>query len=132
MIKIETRLLEDMHFASNDGVSQDYHMDASHGDLLAPISLVLTALTGCSGMDVITITRKMKQKVTDFKITAEAEKADDHPKVYTKIMLTYFFTGEQLEEEKLKKAIELSLNKYCSVSAMLKKTAEIEYKLIIN
>lgn len=96
-----------------------------------PMELILIGLAGCTGMDVISILDKMKVKYNDFRIEIEAEKATEHPKVYTKIHLKYRIWGD-VPEDKLSTAIELSRTKYCSVGAMLSKAAEItdEYEII--
>ena len=91
-----------------------------------PGELTLVALGGCTGIDVITILEKMRVKFDSFEVAIDAEPAPEHPKVWTKIHVKYIF------EAKVKKAITLSEEKYCSVSAMLKKTAEMtwDYEII--
>jgi putative redox protein len=96
-----------------------------------PKTLLLSALGGCTGMDVVSILNKMKIKPEKFRITAEAEIADEHPKVFTKIHLTYEFTGKNLPPDKLKKAVDLSQERYCPVSAMLKKICPFTYEIKI-
>ena len=96
-----------------------------------PMEVLLLALGGCTGMDVISILNKMRQKVKEFKIKIHFKRAKEHPKVYTEINLLYEFKGENLEYEKVKKAVDLSQNKYCSISAMLRKTAKINYEIKI-
>lgn len=99
----------------------------------SPMELVTVALGGCTGMDVVLILKKMKVDLESMTINIDFQRAPDHPKVFTKINLEYNFTGRNIKEEDVKRAIELSQGKYCSVSAMLKKTAEITYKWnIIN
>ncbi|MFW6119346.1 MAG: OsmC family protein [Petrotogales bacterium] len=94
-----------------------------------PMELVLVSLMGCTSMDVVSILRKMK--VTDYKyyMEVESEKSDEHPKVFTKIHLTYNFTGKNLPKDKIEKAVELSQDKYCSVSAMLRATVDLSYDI---
>lgn len=87
-----------------------------------PMELVLVALSGCTGMDVVSILRKMKQEFTEFSITAEGERTPEHPKVYTEITLVYSLKGPALDPAKVARAISLSEEKYCSVSAMLTET----------
>ncbi|MCX7836087.1 MAG: OsmC family protein [bacterium] len=99
---------------------------------IRPVELLLHALAGCSGMDVISILKKMKQPVEKFWIEVEGERASEHPKVFTKIHVTYFFQGQGLEPEKVERAIHLSHEKYCSVSAMLSKSCEITTSYVIN
>jgi len=100
-------------------------MDSENGP--TPMELVLMALGGCTGMDVISILQKMRLDVKDFKINLTAEKSQEHPKVFTKIHLEYVVYGTNIDESSVKKAIELSQEKYCSVSGMLRKSSEITY-----
>jgi len=97
-----------------------------------PKPLVLAALAGCTAMDVIPILRKMHVSLEGFRIEVEAETADEHPKVYHTIKLIYIFKGQNLPLDKLQKAIDLSQERYCSVSAMLKKAANISYEMRIE
>lgn len=97
-----------------------------------PKGLVLTSVAGCTAMDVIGILRKMKIEATSFSVEADGEVADDHPKVFTRILITYIIKGEDIPYEKVEKAVNLSLEQYCGVTAMLKKTAKIDYKIIIQ
>ena len=96
-----------------------------------PKPLLLTALAGCTGMDVASMVKKMRQKVDDFQIKVEGEMTEEHPKYYRKIHLIYRFKGQDLDPEKLKKAVDLSQDKYCGISAMLKKAAELSYEIEI-
>jgi len=116
------------HWATMDG-SSDFR--GSEG-ATSPKELVLTALGGCTGADVASILHKMKEKINRFEINLDAETSDEHPKVFTTIHITYKFWGENLKEENISKAISLSQEKYCSVSAMLKKSVEITYSHAIN
>lgn len=97
-----------------------------------PMEMVVQALMGCTGMDVVSILNKMKQEFTSFEVHAEYERAEEHPKVYTKIHLTFKIDGEDLDQEKVKKAVRLSDERYCSVTAMLRKTAEVTNHIEIN
>ncbi len=92
-----------------------------------PMELLLLGLGGCTGMDVVSILRKMRQEVKAFEIEIEAERAKTHPKVYTKVHIIYKIWGN-VSEDKVKKAIELSQDTYCSASSMFKKTAEVSYE----
>jgi putative redox protein len=83
-------------------------------------------------MDVISILRKMKIEPEAFFVEARAEVTDDHPKVFEKIRITYSLKGKGLAREKVEKAVQLSQDKYCGVSAMLKKAAPIEYDIVID
>lgn len=95
-----------------------------------PKPLLLSALSGCSGMDTVGILRKMRVEDYKLEINVEADIAEEHPKVYTAIRMTYNFTGESLPADKVINAVELSITKYCAVYAMLKAAAPI--KTIIN
>lgn len=97
----------------------------------SPMELLSIALMGCTAMDVISILKKMKQQVEEFRIFFEAERADSHPKIFTKIKLIYQFKGKNLQYENIKKAIELSQEKYCSVIHMIKNTTPIQYEIKI-
>ncbi len=96
-----------------------------------PKALLLSGLAGCSGIDIVDILEKMRVEFSDFSMVAEAEQTEDHPKVFTGVMITYQLKTDPENEEKVRKAIELSLDKYCGVAAMLKKNSAINYKLII-
>jgi putative redox protein len=87
--------------------------------------LLLVGLAGCTAMDVISFLRKMRQPVTGYRVEVEGERAEDFPKVFTRIQVRHIMTGA-VEEAKLAKAVELSESKYCSANAMLKAVADIE------
>ena len=97
-----------------------------------PKELLLIGLGGCTGADVASILHKMKEKVDRFEIDIQAESATEHPKVFTKIHVLYKFWGDSLKSSNLEKAINLSQDKYCSVSAMLKKAVAITHSYEIN
>jgi putative redox protein len=90
-----------------------------------PIELVLIGLCGCTASDVVGILRKKREPFTDLEVVAQAERAGDHPKVYTHIKLIYRVRGK-VTHKAVEDAVRLSTEKYCSVSAMLEKTATIE------
>ena len=94
-----------------------------------PKSLLLSGLSGCTGIDVVDILKKMRVEFSDFSIEAEAEQTEEHPKVFKDIFVVYTIKTDPANEDKVKKAIELSIDKYCGVSAMLKKNSTIHYKL---
>ncbi|AHW61023.1 putative redox protein [Draconibacterium orientale] len=97
-----------------------------------PKPLMLTALAGCTGMDVISILKKMRVEVEDFDVTVEGDLTDEHPKQYYKMNVIYTFKGKDLPLEKLKKAVSLSEERYCGVSALYRKVIEVtsEIKII--
>lgn len=95
----------------------------------SPKKMLLTALAGCTGIDVVSLLNKMKVSITNFEMDVEADLTDEHPKVYSEIRLTYRFYGKDLNKKKIEKAVTLSKDKYCGVSEMLKKNCPIIYAI---
>jgi len=97
-----------------------------------PKPLMLAALAGCTGMDVVSILKKMRVKVDDFNVNVEGELTEEHPKHFIHMHVIYEFTGKDLPMDKLKKAVSLSEERYCGVSATyreaMKLTSEIKIK----
>ena len=94
-----------------------------------PKPFMLTSLAGCTGMDVVSILKKMKVEVDDFNIIVEGELSEEHPKQYTKMHVVYEFKGEDLPMKKLEKAVRLSDEKYCGVSALYKKAIKLTHEI---
>ena len=94
----------------------------------SPMELVLIALCGCTASDVVGVLRKKREPFTGLEVRAKAERADGYPAVYTAIYLTYVVAGK-VSQKALEDAVKLSKDKYCSVSAMLEKTAKITYTI---
>jgi len=92
---------------------------------LSPKAMMLSSLAGCSGLDVVSILDKMKVDGYDFKMDVEGELTDEHPKYYHTVTLDYHFTGKDLKEAKIKKAVDLSIEKYCGVMEMFRRFAKI-------
>ena len=92
---------------------------------IRPKELILLALAGCTGSDVISILEKKRTPLDDFEINIKADVSDEHPQVFTKIDLEYVFYGKNLNVKDIERAIDLSQTKYCSVTAMLQKSVEI-------
>lgn len=90
-----------------------------------PMELVLAALGGCTGIDVISILRKMRQPVTRYEISVSGARAEEYPRVYRKIVVEHAVYGAGLQAAAVERAIRLSTEKYCSVGAMLARTAEL-------
>ena len=125
---------EKMKFKGTAGSGHNLAMDAApevggEETGFRPKELVLQGLAGCTAMDVMSILRKMKLEPEAFRVEVEAEQTEDHPKVFKKLHLKYIVKGE-IPEEKLKRAIDLSKDQYCGVSAMLAKTADITFEYI--
>jgi len=137
MKRASVKWIEKMKFV---GVTPSCHhvaMDAVPevgGDNSAPrpADLLLVALGGCTGMDVVSILRKMRVEFKSLEILVDGEPRKEHPKYFEKIHVKYILMGKALDESKVKTAIELSEEKYCSVSALLKKGTELtfDYEII--
>lgn len=96
-----------------------------------PKPLLLASLGGCTGMDVISLARKMRQDVESFEIELQSEILDDFPQNYTSIKLIYKFKGNDLDPKKIQKAVELSQNRYCGISATLRDSVKLSYEIEI-
>lgn len=99
---------------------------------LRPKALMLSALSGCSGLDVASLIKKMRLEVTDFNIVTEGFLTDTEPQVYDKVTVTYHFYGTNLNEEKLNRAVELSVEKYCGVMAMFRSFADVKIDTVFH
>ena len=99
----------------------------------SPKGLLISGLIGCTGMDVASILRKMKIEYNKLELSAETEYTENHPKVFKDIVLKYFIEGDSnLDIVKIKRAVELSMVKYCGVTEMLKKNSDIQYIIYLN
>ena len=94
---------------------------------LRPMELLLIGIGGCSGMDVVSILKKKKQHVTGFEINVNGQKAETYPQKFTEIDMEFIIRGKKISEEAVKKAVQLSMDKYCSVKATLEGSAKIDY-----
>ena len=92
---------------------------------IAQKALMLSALAGCSGLDIASLVKKMRVDVDDFNIEVEGELTDEHPKYYHKVTMNFHFFGNNLDEKKLNKIVDLSIEKYCGVMAMFQKFADV-------
>ena len=101
---------------------------ASEKTANTPMELVLIALCGCTASDVIGILKKKREPFTGLEVSAEGDRAEGYPAVYTEIRLKYRVTGK-VSAKAMEDAVRLSKEKYCSVSAMLQKTAKVEYRI---
>jgi len=97
-----------------------------------PKPLMLASLGGCTAMDVISILKKMRVDVNEFNVRVEGELTEEHPKHFIKIHVVYEFTGKDLPLDKLKKAVELSEERYCGVSAVYKKTMVMTSEIVVK
>ena len=107
-------------------------LDGDQKEGFSPKALLLSGLAACSGIDVVDILEKMRVEFSGLVIDTEAEQTENHPKVFKDITITYNIHTDEQNRDKVVKAIELSLEKYCGVSAMLKKNSPVHYKLVIG
>lgn len=116
------------HWVPIDTSKDDFGSDAA----VRPMELVLLALGSCSGCDVVSILNKKKVMLDGFEINIDAERAEAYPKVFTKIHLEYVFYGKDINRLHVERAITLSIEKYCSVYAMLKDSVAItsSYRIV--
>ena len=97
-----------------------------------PKALMIAALAGCTGIDVVNILEKMRIRPDAFKVDVEVDASDEPPSVYKSIVLIYRFTGNDLDMKKLRRAVELSQEKYCGVSMMYQKAMDISYEIVVE
>lgn len=129
-----------IYFAGNDffvGVTPSNHAqtietDSQRSGAATPMELLLIALGSCTGVDVISILKKKRQLVTDYCIEVSGERREDFPRAYTRLFVKHILRGRKLSEAAVAQAIELSDQKYCSVAATLRGSAEIvtSYEII--
>jgi putative redox protein len=130
------RLVEGMQFVargeSGHALLMDSDPDVGGNDTACrPVEVLLCALSGCTGMDVISILRKMRTVPKHFSVEVEDERALEHPKVLTRIHFIYRFVGD-IPEANAKKAIELSMQRYCPITNMVNKTADVTWEYQIT
>jgi putative redox protein len=128
MVEARTTWVKDQQF---DGTAESGFKIVVDGDKKAgnsPVELVLIALCGCTGYDVVSILRKKREPFTSLEVRAEGDRATEPPMVYTNIRLVYR-VGGNVSHKAVEDAVRLSEEKYCSVAAMLNKTAKISYKI---
>ncbi|MCJ7465783.1 MAG: OsmC family protein [Maribacter sp.] len=134
---ITTKWLGNMAFESTNPSGLALKIDASpedggEGNGYRPKALMLSSLAGCSGLDVVALIKKMKLKVTDFRIETIANLTDEHPKYYDHVAVEYHFHGANLDKKKLQRAVDLSVEKYCGVMEMFRQFAELEIKTVFH
>ena len=132
-MQVRIKWLEQRVFEAQTGSGHTISMDGppDHGgqNLAArPMEMVLVGLGGCSAFDVVEILEKSRQKVKNCEINIDAERVDDIPSVFRKIHMRFIISGEDLNEKHVKRAVELSIEKYCSVVKMLRPNVEITYE----
>jgi len=127
---VRVKWVDGMRFVATDSAGHSMVMDASkrvggEGSGFSPLQLLLAALGGCTGMDVVDIMRKQRQRVEGLEIVVSGERVKEPPRVYGKIHVEYRVRGGGIREEAVERAVRLSEEKYCSVGAMLKAGAKV-------
>lgn len=134
---ITTKWLGNMAFESNNPSGNNLTIDIAKedggdGQGYRPKALMLAGLAGCSGLDVVSLVKKMKLELAEFTIETIANLTDEHPKYYDAVTIEYHFHGANLDEKKLQKAVDLSVDKYCGVMEMFRRFANLEIKTIFH
>ena len=135
--KVTTHWQGDLIFESDNPRWPSIMMDASEefgwtGKGMAPKAMMLSSLAGCSGLDVISTLDKMKEEIDDFKIEVSGELTTEHPKYYHSVRVDYHFYGSNLNKNKCKRAVNLSVDKYCGVMEMFRQFAKVETNIIYH
>jgi len=133
-VKVTVSHTGGMNFAAATGKGARVMLSGADGDGSGPrpMEMVLMGLGGCSGIDVLAMLHKSRQVVTAFDIDIDAARADDAPAVFTHIHLRYQLRGPNLNRKAVARAVKLSMEKYCSVTVMLAKTAAVSFDVSVN
>ncbi|MBS3993519.1 MAG: OsmC family protein [Bacteroidetes bacterium] len=131
--KIENKWIADMHFnITQTGGEISIDADEAFGGQglgVLPKPMMLSALAGCTSMDVVSMLKKMRAEVAGFEVHVTGELSDEHPKVYTKVLVEYLFYGTDFQKDKIEKAVDLSATRYCGVMEMFRKFAEVSIEI---
>jgi putative redox protein len=136
-MKTRIKWVENVSFVGETGSGHAVVIDGApeHGGRnlgMRPMELVLTGAAACTAFDVVMILKKGRQPVADCVVTAEAERANEEPRVFTWIHLVYAVAGRGLDPRQVERAVKLSKEKYCSATIMLAATAEITFEIRIT
>ncbi len=123
---------EGLNYVGSDGLGHEVLISNENDDegnrkSFSPIELVALGLGGCGGMDVISILQKKQQDVHNLEILVDTKRVETHPRVWSKVDITYVVTGKNIDPAAVERSIELSADRYCSANNMLKKAVEIEH-----
>jgi putative redox protein len=130
-IKATLEWKEKMRFVGQAGDGPRVTLDNPDGKTgPTPMEMVLMGVAGCTAMDVISIMRKKRADVTGFQVNITGERAEEHPKRYTKIFIEFVLEGKSLSPEDVERSIELSASKYCSATASLNAPVETSYRIV--
>lgn len=135
-LKYKVRYLEDGVFLVTSDDERLMIIDSRKSDerkFFSPMELLLIAAAGCTAIDIVSILKKMRIEFNRLEVEISGERREDYPKVYKKLDISYHVKGKGVKLEKVKKAVELSLTKYCSASITLKKAgAEVSYEIEVE
>ena len=134
---VTTTWTQNMQFESDNPSGHKlnvYDVSADNGDLVGygPKALMLSSLAGCSGLDVVSLLKKMRAEADDFKMIVTGELTEEHPKFYHSVKVDYHFYGSDLKEDKIIKAVNLSVDKYCGVMEMFRQFAKITTEIHLH
>jgi putative redox protein len=136
-MKARVKWVEDVQFVGESGTKHSLIMDGpenlgGHGTGMRPMELLLLGLGGCTSFDVVEMLKKSRQNIIDCIVEIDGQRSESIPKIFTDIHIHYIITGSNIKEAHVKRAIELSSEKYCSASLMLGKSANIthDYEII--
>ena len=125
------RINDAIQFRGTNGSFELPIASTDEQDGLSPMEMAAMSVVGCSSIDILMILEKQKQEVDDFSAEIDGERAEESPRVFTELHMHYTLTGD-VEPAKVRRAIDLSLDTYCSVSNMIKHTADISYSFSVN
>lgn len=134
-MQAEVTWVEGMKFMGQSGSGHQVLMDgANPGEGASPMEMVLMAMGGCSAIDVVSILEKGRQAVTGCKVVINAERAESVPRVFETVHLEYLVSGQELADKQVARAVDLSMEKYCSVALMLGKAVAIthSYRIVAD
>ena len=136
-MKARVKWVEDVQFIGESGTKHSLIMDGpenlgGHGTGMRPMELLLLGLGGCTSFDVVEMLKKSRQNIVDCVVEIDGQRSESVPKIFTDIHIHYIITGSNVKEAQVKRAIDLSSEKYCSASLMLGKSANIthDYEII--
>lgn len=136
-IAVNVKWIDGLRFVANDDKAHSIVMDVSkehggEGSGFGPMQLLLVAFGGCTGIDVVEILRKQRQKLEGLEIVVSGERVSKQPRVYGKVHVEYRLKGKGMQERAVRRATQLSQDKYCSVGATLKARAKVTYNHVIQ
>jgi putative redox protein len=134
---VKVKWIDGLRFVATDSMGHSIVMDASkqgggEGSGFSPLQLLLAVLGGCTGIDIVDIMKKQRQRVDVLEIMVSGERVKEPPRIYSNIHVEYRVKGEGIREKAVKRAIQLSEDKYCSVGAMLRAKAKVTSNYVIQ